>query len=471
MASTFFRILSILLIPALAMVAQAQGLPAPSETEEDEAILKEAKLATDGPNLLEIFRKRIPNPADQERVQKLLKQLGDKDFQTREKATTDLISVGPLALPALKEAGKNADAEVRRRSERCLQAIERDSSASVTAAAVRLVKARRPKGAVPVLLGFLPFAHDEGIEEELINALIALGVDNGRVVPEIAVAKQDANPTRRGLSALLLGRYGTVQEKESVRTLLRDSNSQVRFRAAQGLLAGRDKTAVPILVALLDEKPEAVANQAEQLLNRLAGDRSPKLKTENSRSAAWAQWWNTNESQLDWAKADVDLLVTNPSQQARKVAQEFVDALFTGNMAVMKRVAAIPFYMPGEQVFKTQEELTAFTEELSKVRPPGKISFKIQQVVSVEEYAKIAPQNEREMLRQLRLPQVRAVYVTAKDAGVGEGDGGAVLVRERSGRFQVVGIGEGHPNKKHELPKAVAKPVPPPPVAKDKAKK
>jgi hypothetical protein len=221
----------------------------------------------------------------------------------------------------------------------------------------------------------------------------------------------------------------------------------------------------------LDEKPEAVANQAEQLLNRLAGDRSPKLNGETSRNAAWAQWWNTNESQFDWAKADVDLLVTNPSERARKVAQEFVDALFTGNMAVMKRVAAIPFYMPGEQVFKTQEELTAFTEELSKVRPPGKISFKIQHVVSVEEYAKIAPQNEREMLRQIRLPQVRAVYVTAKDGGVGEGDGGTVFVRERSGRFQVVGIGEGHPNKKQELPKAVAKPVPPPPVMKDKVKK
>ncbi len=58
-----------------------------------------------------------------DRVARLVKQLGHKEYAKREAASKDLDALGEPALPALRKAAKDGDAEVRRRATRIAAAI------------------------------------------------------------------------------------------------------------------------------------------------------------------------------------------------------------------------------------------------------------------------------------------------------------------------------------------------------------
>ncbi|HMC63948.1 MAG TPA: HEAT repeat domain-containing protein [Gemmataceae bacterium] len=58
-------------------------------------------------------------------AEKLIEQLGDRDFQTREAAAKAIEALGPAALPALKKAQGHSDPEVRRRTSAMIPGIER----------------------------------------------------------------------------------------------------------------------------------------------------------------------------------------------------------------------------------------------------------------------------------------------------------------------------------------------------------
>jgi uncharacterized protein (TIGR03067 family) len=64
-------------------------------------------------------------PLDAERIARLIKQLGDDDFDKREAASKALDAIGELALAALRIAQSSDDAEVHRRAEAIIQAIQR----------------------------------------------------------------------------------------------------------------------------------------------------------------------------------------------------------------------------------------------------------------------------------------------------------------------------------------------------------
>src|SRR5205085_2028631 len=63
----------------------------------------------------------------------------------------------------------------------------------------------------------------------------------------------------------------------------------VRFRAVQGLLAGRDRAAVVALPGLLSDTPLSLAWQAEELLIRLAGETAPTVNLGGGEAEARAK--------------------------------------------------------------------------------------------------------------------------------------------------------------------------------------
>jgi len=67
-------------------------------------------------------------PADNagvaDEIAKLIKQLGDDNFDVREKAAGRLAEIGKPALPALKEATKSDDVETRQRAKRLVEKFE-----------------------------------------------------------------------------------------------------------------------------------------------------------------------------------------------------------------------------------------------------------------------------------------------------------------------------------------------------------
>src|SRR5262249_28874586 len=65
----------------------------PTPEARDEQVLKEAKVATDGPGLLEFFRKRTLDDAAEDKIKGLIRQLGDDAFEVREQASGQLVAI------------------------------------------------------------------------------------------------------------------------------------------------------------------------------------------------------------------------------------------------------------------------------------------------------------------------------------------------------------------------------------------
>ena len=171
--------------------------------------------------------------------------------------------------------------------------------------AARVLAKLKPSGAIEALITFLPFNEDEWVEEEVLTALVDLVRDGKALDPVVLGFLNDPHPSRRAACGLLAGRSRETEHRLAVHKLLQDVIPTVRLRAAQGLLAGRDKTAVPALIGLVGHAPACVANRAEETLFRMAGNAAPVLSSSTSTSTqkrneqAWAQWWREHESSFE----------------------------------------------------------------------------------------------------------------------------------------------------------------------------
>ena len=293
----------------LGFLVPAHSAP-PTPIEADEQVLKDAGLKTDGPALLAFLRQRTGTEALLARVHELIKRLGDDDFSVREKASADLVTLGPLALPALREAKSNSDPEVVRRAVECLRRIESDAGPALVQAAARLVAIRKPAEASAVLLAYLPNADNENVADEVRAALSAVAVRDGRVEDIVVKALADAHPARRGAAAVTLCRTGLGPHQAAVRQLLQDRDAGVRLHVALALVDLKDRAAVPVLIDLLGELSPAQAWPVEDVLLCLADETAPAVplgRDEASRRAcreAWRDWWQNKAAKVDLARLD-----------------------------------------------------------------------------------------------------------------------------------------------------------------------
>ncbi|MCI0460552.1 MAG: PQQ-binding-like beta-propeller repeat protein [Gemmataceae bacterium] len=284
----------------------------------DESFLRTSGVGTEPAALVEFFRKRSLDATAQQELTRLVQQLGDRSWSARERATRALIEKGPPAVPFLRVAAESEFAETALRASRCIEKIKQGPGPALPSAAARLLARASSdpdkKGAsvktsdvIATLLNYVPFADDEGVEEEVLNSLTALSIRDSRLDPLFLSGLHDALPARRGASAFVLGRSGTREDCQAVQGLLRDEVLKVRLRAAQGLVAARARAAVPALIDLLGKAPDAWAWRVEELLQRIAHGKGPDLtaSAEGRKKAAgaWADWWREHESRVDLARA------------------------------------------------------------------------------------------------------------------------------------------------------------------------
>jgi HEAT repeat protein len=281
----------------------------PDTSAADERILEAAKIGTDGPSLLAFFRGRTLGEVDAGKIRTLIKDLGDDDFQTREKATEELVKLGNQAETLLQQALKDKDIEVVRRAEECLRRIK-NGTGMVDTAAARLVALHKPAGAAEVLLGYVPFANNPLVVEEVKTTLAAVAVTNGQVDKALLAALTDKNAVRRAAAGVALCRAGPPADPKPVRLLLADGDLTVRVAAAIALAEAHDRDAVPVLIDLLAQPVQSIAWEAEDVLCRLAQTKAPAVSlgaTEASRQKcrdAWADWWAKNGAAIDLAKLE-----------------------------------------------------------------------------------------------------------------------------------------------------------------------
>ncbi len=287
------------------------GAAEPSHLSGDEQKLSNAGLATDGPALLDFFRRQTLTSSARENLATLTQQLGDKSFKVRDKASAELRTMGMIAVPFLRQAATSADLEVACRADACLRHIEaKDLRVGVPAAAARLLAARKPEGATEVLLAFVPSIENDTVVEEVRTALVAVAVHDGKPEKALLEALNDPVSERRGAAVEILSQAGLAKQQPEVRKLLHDSDHRVRQRAALALVLAREKEAIPVLIDLLAQLPPGRGRQAEALLLRLAGDKAPAVALgldDVSRSKcrdAWAAWWHEQNGTVDLAQLD-----------------------------------------------------------------------------------------------------------------------------------------------------------------------
>jgi hypothetical protein len=311
--------------------AAVDGLP----EDPDERTVAAARVGLDGPALLDFFRKRTLSDADQERLATTVRRLGADSFQARQKASAELIAAGRLALPFLRAAVKDPDAEISLRAERCLKQIEGGEDNHVASAAVRLLARRKPPQTIRVLLAYLPFAGNEDVAGEVQTTLNAVAWRDGKPAEVLVKALTDKLVVKRAAAAEALIHSSPANRRAEFRKLLKDPEPLVRLHAAQAFIAVRDKEAIPVLIALVAELPRQQAGEAEEVLYRLAGEDAPTLVqgkdvTPAKVSAAWADWWRRHGDRIDLAKLDAEqrllgftLVVVNGSRMGGDQVQEF----------------------------------------------------------------------------------------------------------------------------------------------------
>lgn len=312
------RLFSRAFVPTVVLTTAVLSVGAPPETttappDPDKQLLLEAGVPVHGEGLLQFFRERSRGDTkpDPKHVARLIRQLGSDAFSEREQAADELTGLGPAVLTQLVLAQRHTDPEVAGRAKTCVQKIESAWHPGLLAAGVRYLLRQPPDGTAQALLQLLPFATTEEAQEEIWFGLDALAVRQRSLDPVFARALKDPEPVRRALAVYLLGRRGNAEQRGQAKQLLADLDPVVRLRAAQGLLGAKDKDAVPVLIALLDQPSIEVAWQAEELLHYVAGDLSPEAivgtgsaPARESARKAWEGWWRQHGPAIDLPKLD-----------------------------------------------------------------------------------------------------------------------------------------------------------------------
>ena len=150
---------------------------------------------TEGPGLLNELKKRTRPEVDLGKVQALVQKLGDNTFDARENAQKDLVGLGVPILPLLRQVYRDPpDLEARARIRACIETIEGENEKAKEEylprllALARLVALRKPPGAAEAILAYLPSQDEDGLREELQNALAAVAFSKGEANPVLLKA-------------------------------------------------------------------------------------------------------------------------------------------------------------------------------------------------------------------------------------------------------------------------------------------
>lgn len=305
---------------------------------------------TEGPGLLEEFRSRTFSEVDRLQVAALLSKLSGTE-EERESAITALVALGKIAVGPLRRLAQQGDPRLTPLVLRCLDGIEKDSAPPLPTAAARLLALRRPEGTVETLLGYLPFCESEDLNDQILDILSRVAIVEGKVHPALVKALEDPAPQRRSGAALVLTRLRDRENLPALRALLRDPDRSVAFGVAKALLSMGDRAAVPVLIGLLRELPLELAWDAEELLIRLAGEKSPgEILTVEATSRAkvveaWNRWWADNEKTVDLSRLDN----SRGEQGLLLVVENWNPALGRGRVLELDSLGKIRWEMTGLQ--------------------------------------------------------------------------------------------------------------------------
>lgn len=261
-----------------------------------------------GEKLLPEFTQKIPTPEDQIKIKALIRDLGDDNFETREKASTKIKALGDLVVPSLRSLTNSLDVEIKGRAKSLLEEMGESKSKPISPSLVRILALKKTKGLLPALLAYFPVAEsDEQFNEFLESAILYA---RQQPLPDAVVLKSlNAENLRVKLaSGMLLLPFDDANSKETVKTILTDKNPWIRNRMALALVNLADKSAVPVLINTLADLNQEQSSDTDAFLFELAGANLPtdlpaspsdRKKTKD----AWLAWWSKNADKTSLTKS------------------------------------------------------------------------------------------------------------------------------------------------------------------------
>jgi HEAT repeat protein len=281
------------------------GLLLAAPASSDEPVLEAARLPATDKALFDFFRKRAEPPPGRAAIEQLAHALGSESTTEADAAQRQLVSIGAPVVPVLREVANRVDAiRSSRRARQVLQLIEGPGADRLPTEAARLLAARKPLGAAEALLGYLPFADNDVVVEELVAALTAVGFRDGKADPAILAALKGTRAFGRATAARALCKAGGSSSWQAVRPLLADPEPSVRLQAALALGDAHDSQAIGVLIECLADGPPQLGARAEEYLRGLAGEwtvqgpRGNDLVSRELRRELWATWWKKTSGEL-----------------------------------------------------------------------------------------------------------------------------------------------------------------------------
>jgi hypothetical protein len=282
------------------------------QKKADIETLKAANLPFEAKALLRFFQQHTVTDADRAHLTDLIGQLGDDDFDRREQASAEIEEFGVSAIGLLRQAERTTNPEVLRRCERCLKNIEKVPTRTLACAAARLIAELKPDEAMITLLNYLPIAEDDAVGDDVRSAIAALAMKDGKPDPVLLKALDSRETIKRGAAAEAFARNGDHNMRARMRKMMAtEKDIDIKLRIATSLVsAAKDKEVVEDMIKVMIEAPVESGWRAEEILVRLAGDKTPmvslggdKASRDKARSE-WIKWWKDNEKTIDLAKLD-----------------------------------------------------------------------------------------------------------------------------------------------------------------------
>jgi HEAT repeat protein len=285
---------------------------------------------------------------------------------------------------------------------------------TVAGAAVRLLAVKKPAGAVRALLGILPLKDNDLLVEEMETTLTALAFRDAKPDQALLEALDDAAHERRMMAANALCRAGGLSMAATVKKLLKDSDLMVRLRVALRLADLGEEEAVTVLTAMLTELPKDQAWQAEEGLRRLAGTRSPEVAPGEDDAgwrrcrAAWEKWWKANDGPTllaefrKWTPRELDqrklrLLVGQLADDDFRIREKAMATLIEAGAAVRTLLLQAAKEADAEVVYRANKCLkeidkgaayaqpVAIARLLGLRKPPGAVEALLDYLPVAEE--------------------------------------------------------------------------------------
>jgi HEAT repeat protein len=296
------------LVILVTVLAVAPSLHA---SDADIEALRKGKIRRDDESLVKFLLSGRIDDVDTAKRDKLIGQLGSQVYKEWKGAVEGLTAMGYAAVPPLRKALKDPNAEVRDKAQHCLDLIGRVPERDTILAAIRLMMERQTPKLLEILLQVLPAAPDEDVADEVAYDIDQLACKGNRIHPTVLAALADKQAARRALAACIVGYRGNAEQRSEVAKLLKDADPLVQLRAAQGLLAAKKTDGLPVLVALLAEGSLDIAWQAEELLRYVAGKSAPNsfvgLNDDKQLQAcheAWTAWLKVQKARIDLTSAE-----------------------------------------------------------------------------------------------------------------------------------------------------------------------